>query len=1600
MSVSIDSKIVELKFKNSDFITGARTSMRVLDALKAALRFTSGTDGFDKIGKAAKRVDLSGIQNGVQAISDRFGTMGIIGMTVLQNLTNSAMNFGRKVVSSVINPLVKGGITRALNIQQAQFQLEGLLGKLDDGWNGFKEDINYGVQDTAYGFDEAARVASQLAASGYRAGDSMKAYLRGISGVASMTGSSYSNIGDIFTTVAGNGRLMGEQLLQFSSRGLNASAALVKYFKEVRGESNITERDIRDLVSKGKIDFDTFAKAMDYAFGEHAADANKTFTGSLSNVKAALARIGADVASVQLNNLRDIFNALRPVIDGVHVVLGPLISRINELSQAGTKKLVSFINGIATPIKALDINGKAATQYIGSLTGSFGALTGMAKVTKVPLKDIEDLFKTIASSGKLSSDVVDKFSKLGINVMKPLVTYFKEVRGESDMTVSKMRDLISKGTIDFNTFAEAMSHSFGGNASRNMMNLQYTMQGLSAAFDIFRRAVTGIIGIFFPAVKSAASLGEVFLAITGALGRMTIRVDNAVKSSRSLGAIYAALKAIVSSLAGAFMQLTDGLANVISRLGLVSDTGNKIQASFNPIGKMTEGLSSIFEHLANVVKGVSKAVSAIFDQFGKAFSHIDNIISRSVSGGGMNGLLTLLSSGLLLKAVQNVGLIADNFKDIFNFSVHIDELASTLDEMKKVLVSYQNEINSRSLLNIAKGILMLSVALFLLSSLDLKGTVIGIASLAAMMGILVGALKLIVIVSKDLNIRDVIKIRLFAGVLTTLASSLLVLAVAVRILATMSWGEMIRGLTSLAIMLVILVKAIDKLASYRRNMGKIGRGLIQIAIGLMLLVVPLKILAGIKFEDLAKALIALEVIFKELEAFASKMGKFKIGVAGQIQRIAIAVLIFAGSLKLLSTINAKQMVIALSGMGGVLTEIALFAKLIKPGDLVRLKAASIGMIILAAALNVMAKAMMQLAGLSWNGVAKGLIGIAGILSSVSIAFNTLPRGMILKAAAIVIIANALTTLAGAMTIMSGMSFTGLAKGIGGFAVSIALIGVALKSFPYKALAIAPALIPITIAIQSLAASIAFLGSMSIEKLCTGIAAFAGSLGILALGLMAMQHTLAGALALSLAAAGISALGNALYKIGKLSLKGVVAALIGIAGGFAIIGAAAALLPIGPILALAAAMFVFGASAAMFGLGVNMAAAGIASLSVCITSGVISIQSLIKNFPEAITQLIKGIVRGIGTFLSELARNFASVSESIMAMVESLLESILQHMPRIMDLGVQILVAFLLGIAKNMAQITVLAAQIVVEFVNGLASQLPAIVNAAFNFIISFINAMAGAIETNTPTLLLAITNLAFALPRGLVAAIPLFYNKGREMLGAIGSALIAGAGTVANNAAAVGRRALDGIKNYVEGFYNAGRDAISGFINGMASKMSHLLSKAGELGSAALDKLKRTLKIKSPSREFMAVGRFAVMGFANAFTKYSNIATDSVGAFGEAVVRKAKSMSETIQDNIDNDLNPTITPVIDSTMVRDAMDNINDMFGNRSINISSNSAKLANSLQGFMSDRTASIKDSGDTRVINFNQVNNSPKALSRLEIYRQTKNQLSAMKGLLKEND
>ena len=81
-----------------------------------------------------------------------------------------------------------------MNLENAHFQLQGLL-KDEEKVSAVMKNVNDSVDGTAYSLDSAAKVASQFAASGMRAGDKMFTSLRAVAGVAAMTNSSYDEIG-------------------------------------------------------------------------------------------------------------------------------------------------------------------------------------------------------------------------------------------------------------------------------------------------------------------------------------------------------------------------------------------------------------------------------------------------------------------------------------------------------------------------------------------------------------------------------------------------------------------------------------------------------------------------------------------------------------------------------------------------------------------------------------------------------------------------------------------------------------------------------------------------------------------------------------------------------------------------------------------------------------------------------------------------------------------------------------------------------------------------------------------------------------------------------------------------------------------------------------------------------------------------------------------------------------------------------------------------------------------------------------------------------------------------------------------------------------
>lgn len=262
MSKVVDERVVEMRFDNDKFEKNVKTTMSTLDKFKKKLKFSGASKGFEEINTAANKVSFNKLEQSINAIQNRFSTMGIVGMRVIENLTDKAMMFVSKIRSFVTDGIVSGGIRRATNLENAQFQLQGLLNDAE-AVEAVMKNVNDAVDGTAYSLDAAATVASQLAASGMKAGDEMFSALRGVAGVAAMTNSSYEDIGRIYTQVAGQGKLMGDQLLQLSGRGMNAAATLAKYL-------NKSEAEVREMTSKGEIDFKTFAAAMDDAFGEHA----------------------------------------------------------------------------------------------------------------------------------------------------------------------------------------------------------------------------------------------------------------------------------------------------------------------------------------------------------------------------------------------------------------------------------------------------------------------------------------------------------------------------------------------------------------------------------------------------------------------------------------------------------------------------------------------------------------------------------------------------------------------------------------------------------------------------------------------------------------------------------------------------------------------------------------------------------------------------------------------------------------------------------------------------------------------------------------------------------------------------------------------------------------------------------------------------------------------------------------------------------------------------------------------------------------------------------------------------------------------------------
>lgn len=210
-------------------------------------------------------------------------------------------------------------------------------------------------------------------------------------------------------------------------------------------------------------------------------------------------------------------------------------------------------------------------------------------------------------------------------------------------------------------------------------------------------------------------------------------------------------------------------------------------------------------------------------------------------------------------------------------------------------------------------------------------------------------------------------------------------------------------------------------------------------------------------------------------------------------------------------------------------------------------------------------------------------------------------------------------------------------------------------------------------------------------------------------------------------------------------------------------------------------------------------------------------------------------------------------------------------------------------------------------------------------------------------------------------------------------------------------------KTTSENLYQAGVDAAAGLVKGLEAQQKNIEKQMDKIALYMVKIIKRNLGIKSPSRVFAKIGVHTTDGLIKGLRDTTGAVGKATEAVGDTAVKALGKTMGNIGNLVsaDMDVNPTIRPVLDLTSVKKDAGMIDGMLSNKSLSLEGSYSKavsLAAIARASQEDATTNQNGSGSGSVggVTLIQNNNSPKALSRAEIYRQTKNQISAAKGVL----
>lgn len=1242
---SIDQRVVDMRFNNQQFESGVRTSTKTLDKLKSALNLDGAAKSLNNLDSAAKSFSLSGMASGIETISSRFTAMGIVGMTVLQRLTNAMISAGQNFTKALtVQPVFEGFSEYEMAIKATKVMMSG-TGESIEVVNKGLDKLNTYSDDTIYSFKDMTANISKFTNAGLNSDEAANAII-GISNAAALAGASAEDAGRAMYQLGqaisgGYIQLMDWNSVEnanmatigFKNSLLETALALGTLKKSSSGLTYITPKGTEISAIKG-------------------------FNLSLQDqwlTSEALSKTLRDYGDETTIVGKKAFQAAKDVVSGTQML------NIMRESLAGSW---------TTSWKILIGNAEEAKVFWTGISESIGGfLTSMSNARNSLL----GFWKENGGREALIRGLANALFGLSA-IIKPIEQAFTDIfpaitgKRLVEMSVS-FRDLMSNFKI-------------GEETAKNLRN---TFKGLFAIISIGGQVISAITGGISSFIKYVSPAGKGLLSITGSLGEYLIAIDSVLRSSDSfangikkIGEILKPVGDIVKMVASNFLKMMGSIGpsvdNVKASLstmlssftGVLGKMGDTLRnAMTNIVGAFSNGdytsllgiinsgiMATIFIGIRNLIQGVSSGfvnkftdtLDAVQTSLGSLQSAIrSNIIMQIAIAVGILAVSLALLANINPQQMQTaLGAITIMFLELFGSMVLFERLmgGAGFVAMGKITLS---------MIALSTAMLLLSFSVTRLAKLDWPMLTKGLVGIAGLALVLVGSAKFLGTASGGL-ITSSAGFILLSGALLILSNSL----VKIGALDLKTIGKGLLGIGLLMTELALFMKV-----SNLSGMGLTKSiGVIALATSIVILGRAVKTFSSIDSKSLLKGLGAIAIVLGEIALFM-KLTSNATGIITTsigLGILSLALLGLSNVLINMGSISIEAIGKGLLSMAGALTIIGVAVKLI-PNNMIT---TGLGLMIMAGALMLLSNALINLGSMSIESIGKSLLILAGALMIMTVSLSYMQTS-ITGIFALFMLTDALGLLSPLIETLGKMSLSQIGVALLGLAGALAVLGVS----GYLAAPLAPILL-------TLSASMFIFG--------LSLLAISGSAFIFALSMAAIVA--------AMTAGGIS---FTLFITSAASLIGLIPSLFtnlakGFITGIKIIGDGAKTIS-------KAIKDIF---LSVIDFVIEVSPALIASISKLVIG---ILDTLAKYLPAIISSginLIMALLKGIND-------NIYKISTVVMNIILGFINAVTEMLPIIIQVGIDFMVSFTNGLAEGIRKNTDIVEKAIINLMDSVVT---------------------------------------------------------------------------------------------------------------------------------------------------------------------------------------------------------------------------------------------------------------------------------------------------------